>query len=118
MATEQTTGVFRVGLRLIAIDGTCDVVAETFAHALSCGRMRSGTHQRPFPQVCCLSLAEVGTPIIEMVVAPCRVAEHQLFPRLPSCAVQPGMLVVRDRGGISAAGFRALVHQQQARALA
>lgn len=59
MATEQTTGAFRFGLRLMAIDGTLDEVAETPATALSFGRMRSGTHQSPCPQVRCVSLAEV-----------------------------------------------------------
>src|SRR5258707_7757864 len=104
MATEQTTGAFRFGLRLMAIDGTLDEVADTEANALYFGRLSSGKHQSPFPQVRCLYLAEVGThAIVDAVFAPCRVAEPRLAPLLLSRAVQPGMLVMMDRGIFSAA---------------
>ena len=119
MATEQTKGAFRFGLRLMAIDGTLDEVADTPANALYFGRMSSGKHQSPFPQVRCVYLAEVGThAIVDAVFAPCRVAEQRLAPLLLSRAVQPGMLVLMDRGIISAAERSTLVHQQQAHALA
>jgi len=119
MATEQTTGAFRFGLRLMAIDGTLDEVADTPANALYFGRMSSGKHQSPFPQVRCVYLAEVGThAIVDAVFAPCRVAEQRLAPLLLSRAVQPGMLVLMDRGIVSAAELSTLVHQQQAHALA
>jgi hypothetical protein len=119
MATEQTTGAFRFGLRLMAIDGTLDEVADTFANALYFGRLSSGKHQSPFPQVRCVYLAEVGThAIVDAVFAPCRVAEPRLAPLLLSRAVQPGMLVLMDRGIVSAAELSTLVHQQQAHALA
>src|SRR5207244_4233590 len=42
MATEQTKGAFRFGLRLMAIDGTLDEVADTPANAQYFGRMSSG----------------------------------------------------------------------------
>jgi hypothetical protein len=119
MATEQTKGAFRFGLRLMAIDGTLDEVADTPANALYFGRMSSGKHQSPFPQVRCVYLAEVGThAIVDAVFAPCRVAEQRLAPFLLSRAVQPGMLVLMDRGIVSAAELSTLVHQQQAHALA
>jgi Insertion element 4 transposase N-terminal/Transposase DDE domain len=119
MATEQTKGAFRFGLRLMAIDGTLDEVADTPANALYFGRMSSGKHQSPFPQVRCVYLAEVGThAIVDAVLAPCRVAEQRLAPLLLSRAVQPGMLVLMDRGIVSAAELSTLVHQQQAHALA
>jgi len=51
MATEQTKGAFRFGLRLMTIDGTLDEVADTQANARYFGRMSSGKHQSPFPQV-------------------------------------------------------------------
>jgi hypothetical protein len=51
MAREQTRGAFRFGLRLMAIDGTLDEVADTAANAQYFGRMSSGKHQSPFPQV-------------------------------------------------------------------
>ncbi len=119
MATEQTTGAFRFGLRLMAIDGTLDEVADTPANALYFGRMSSGKHQSPFPQMHCVYLAEVGThAIVDAVFAPCRVAEQRLSPVLLSRSVQPGMLVLMDRGIVSAAELSMLVHQQQAHALA
>ncbi len=46
MATEQTTGAFRFGLRLMALDGTLDEVADTEANALYFGRLSSG---KPLP---------------------------------------------------------------------
>jgi hypothetical protein len=119
MATEQSKGAFRFGLRLMAIDGTLDEVADTPANALYFGRMSRGKHQSPFPQVRCVYLAEVGThAIVAAVFAPCRVAEQRLAPLLLSRAVQPGMLVLMDRGIVSAAELSTLVHQQQAHALA
>jgi hypothetical protein len=81
MATEQTRGAFRFGLRLMAIDGTLDEVANTEANAFYFRRMTSGKSQSPFPQVRCMYLAEMGThAIVDAVFAPCRVAEQQLIP--------------------------------------
>lgn len=103
----------------MAIDGTLDEVADTPANALYFGRMSSGKHQSPFPQVRCVYLAEVGSHVIvDAVFAPCRVAEQRLAPLVLSRAVQPGMLVLMDRGIVSAAELSTLVHQQQAHALA
>jgi len=45
MAKEQTRGTFRFGLRLMAIDGTLDEVAETQANALYFGPLSSGKNQ-------------------------------------------------------------------------
>jgi hypothetical protein len=119
MASEQTRGAFRFGLRLMAIDGTLDEVADTPANAQYFGRMSSGKHQSPFPQVRCVYLAEVGThAIVDAVFAPCRVAEPRIAPLLLKRAVQPGMLVMMDRGIVSAAELSTLVHQQQAHGLA
>ncbi len=119
MATEQTKGAFRFGLRLMAIDGTLDEVAETPANALYFGRLSSGKNQSPFPQVRCLYLAEVGThAIVDAVFAPCRVAEQRLAPVVLSRSVQAGMLVLMDRGIVSAPLLSTLAHQRQAQALA
>src|SRR5260221_12974073 len=119
MATEQSKGAFRFGLRLMAIDGTLDEVADTPANALYFGRRSLGKHQSPFPQVRCVYLAEVGThAIVDAVFAPCRAAEPRLAPLLLSRAVQPGMLVMLDRGIVSAAELSMLVPQRQAQALA
>ena len=54
MASKQTKGAFRFGLRLMAIDGTLDEVADTLANVQYFGRLSSGKHQSPFPQVRCV----------------------------------------------------------------
>jgi hypothetical protein len=119
MATEQTKGAFRFGLRLMAIDSTLDEVPDTVANAQYFGRLSSGKNQSPFPQVRCLYLAEVGThAIVDAVFAPCRVAEQRLAPVVLSRSVQAGMLVLMDRGIVSAPFLSTLVHQQQAHGLA
>ncbi len=119
MATEQTTGAFRFGLRLMAIDGTLDEVADMLANAQYFGRLSSGKHIRPFPQVRCLYLAEVGPHAnVDAVFAPCRVAEQRLTPVVLSRSVQADMLVLLDRGVVSAPVLSTLVHQRQAQVLA
>src|SRR6266700_8405075 len=119
MATEQTKGAFRFGLRLMAIDSTLDEVADTSANTQYFGRLSSGKNQSPFPQVRCLYLAEVGThAIVDAVFAPCRVAEQRLAPVVLNRSVRAGMLVLMDRGIVSAPLLSTLVHQQQAHALA
>jgi hypothetical protein len=119
MASKQTRGAFRFGLRLMAIDSTLDEVADTEANTQYFGHLSSGKNQSPFPQVRCLYLAEVGThAIVDAVFAPCRVAEQRLAPVMLSRSVQAGMLVLMDRGIVSAPFLSTLVHQQQAHGLA
>lgn len=119
MATEQTKGAFRFGLRLMAIDSPLDEVADTPANAQYFGRLSSGKNQSPFPPVRCLYLAEVGThAIVDAVFAPCRLAEQRLAPVVLSRSVQADMLVLMDRGGVSAPLLSTLVQQQRAQGLA
>ena len=76
------------------------------ANAQYFGRLSSGKNQSPFPQVRCLYLAEVGThAIVDAVFAPCRVAEQRLAAVVLSRSVQAGMLVLMDRGIVSAPRF-------------
>src|SRR5260221_4854599 len=119
MATEQTRGAFRFGLRLMAIDSTLDEVADTSANTQYFGRLSSGKNQSPFPQVRCLYLAEVGThAIVDAVFAPCRVAEQRLTPVVLSRSVQAGPPGVVGRGVGSGPGVSTLGHQRHAQALA
>lgn len=119
MATEQTRGAFRFGLRLMAIDSTLDEVADTLTNAQYFGRLSSGKNQSPFPQVRCLYLAEVGThAIVDAVFAPCRVAEQRLAPVVLNRSVETDMLVLMDRGIVSASVLSTLVHQRKAHGLA
>lgn len=97
LATPQTPGAFRFGLRLMALDSTVDDVAESAANALHFGRLSSGKTRSPFPQVRCLYLAEVGThAVVDAVFAPCQVAEQRLAPALVR-SIEPDMLVLCDR---------------------
>ncbi len=97
MATQETKGAFRFGLRLMAIDGTLDEVADTPANALHFGRLTSGKSASPFPQVRCLYLAKVGThAVVDAVLAPCRISEQRLAPTVLR-SLEPGMLVLCDR---------------------
>jgi hypothetical protein len=117
MATQETKGAFRFGLRLMAIDSTLDEVADTPANALHFGRLTSGKSASPFPQVRCLYLAEAGThAIVDATLAPCRVSEQRLAPTLLR-SLEPGMLVMCDRNFPSIA-FLAAIRKLQADVLA
>lgn len=97
LATPETPGAFRFGLRLIALDGTLDEVPDTPANALHFGRLSQGKTRSPYPQVRCLYLAEVGTHcVIDAVFAPCHVSEQRLVLALRR-SLGSGMLVICDR---------------------
>jgi hypothetical protein len=108
LAEEDTPGAFAFGLRLMAIDGTLEDVNDTPANAAYFGRICEGKTQSPFPQLRCLYLVEAGThAIIQIMLAPCQDSELSLAPGLLS-AIQPGMLVLLDRGFLSAALVQAI----------
>jgi hypothetical protein len=98
LATTLTKGAFRFGRRVVAMDGTCEDVADDPHNANYFGRINSGPTQSPFPQLRALYLEECGThAIFDAVPAPCRVAEARLAPvRLGSITAE--MLVLLDRG--------------------
>jgi hypothetical protein len=110
LATRETPGAFRFGLRLMAIDSTLEDVADTPANAAFFGRVASGESASPFPQARCLYLAEAGThAIVDALMAPCRISDHHLLPALLR-SVEAEMLVLLDRGVFSGpifAGVRA-----------
>ncbi len=98
LATPQTKGAFRWGHRVVAIDGTCEDVADDAHNANYFGRINDGPTQSPFPQVRCLYLQECAThAIFDAVPAPCRVAEARLAPVLLR-SITATMLVLLDRG--------------------
>jgi Transposase DDE domain len=108
LATPETPGAYRFGLRLMAIDSTLEDVADTPANAAFFGRVASGASASPFPQARCLYLAEVGThAIIDALFAPCRLSDHRLLPALLR-SVEANMLVLLDRGVFSGPVFAAL----------
>ena len=64
IATEETPGAFLFGLRVMAIDGTSEDLADTPANEADFGRPGSGRDQSAFPQMRGVYLAECGTHAI------------------------------------------------------
>ncbi len=64
IATPQTRGAFRFGLRLLALDGTTEDVPDTPENAAAFGRHTRARGARAFPQVPAVYLAECGTHLI------------------------------------------------------
>jgi hypothetical protein len=111
-ATKATTGAFRWGRRVVAIDGTCEDVAETPTNANYFGRITDGPSKSPFPQMRCVYLQECGThAIFDAVAAPCRVAEARLAPVLLR-SIEADMLVLLDRGVFAGPLIEALRDKQ------
>ena len=101
LATAATKGAFAFGLRLMAIDGTLDEVADSPANALHFGRLSEGANQSAFPQIRCLYLAEAGThAIIDAVPARCKASEQTLCATLLR-SIEANMLVMTDRNFLS-----------------
>jgi hypothetical protein len=98
LATETTPGAFLFGLRLMALDGTVEAVADTPANAAVFGRHHGHRGDSAFPQVRGVYLAECGThAIVDAGFWPCRTSERVGGLRLLR-ALGPGMLVMWDRG--------------------
>ncbi len=98
LATEQTPGAFCYGLRLVALDGTVETVPDSPANVRAFGRHHSDRGEAAFPQVQAVYLVECGThAILDAGFWPCHVSEHVGARRLTR-SLQPGMLVMYDRG--------------------
>lgn len=108
LARQETPGAFAFGLRLMALDGTYEDVADTKANAAYFGRRNTGSTQSPFPQLHCVYLAEVGThAIVDIMVAPCTTSEQCLAKGLLR-SIEPGMLILMDRGFVGVCFLQAL----------
>ena len=98
IATEETRGAFLFGLRLMAIDGTTEDLADTPVNVAHFGRPGSGRGQGAFPQMRCVYLAECGThAIIDAGFWPLSTTEKLGGHRLLR-SVTAGMLLMWDRG--------------------
>jgi hypothetical protein len=103
----DTPGVWLAGRRLVAIDGMCLDVADTAENAAFFGRpgVNKG-EQAAFPQARVVALAECGThAIFTAQVGAYTQSEAVLAERLLS-ELEPGMLVLADRGFFSYALWR------------
>jgi hypothetical protein len=98
IATPQTRGAFRFGLRLMAIDGTTEDVPDTPANAAMFGRHTSARGASAFPQLQGVYLVECGTHcVVDAGFWPCHTSERVGGFRLLR-SVQRGRLVMWDRG--------------------
>lgn len=111
LATPRTRGAFLRGLRLMAIDGHTQDLADTRENAAVFGRPRTDRGESAFPQVLCVSLGECGThALVDTSFWPCRLGEHRGAHRVLR-SVTAGMLVMVDAGLYSFALVRAIFHR-------
>ena len=98
IATPETQGAFRFGLRMMAIDGTVESLPDTAANAAFFGRHHSDRGEAAWPQVQCVYLAECGThAIVDAGFWPIHTSERVGGHRLLR-SVTADMLVMWDRG--------------------
>jgi hypothetical protein len=98
LATPDTPGAFLFGLRMMALDGTTEDVADTPANAAAFGRHHTNRGPAAFPQVKGVYLVECGThAIVDAGFWPYHTSERVGGFRLLR-SVKPGMLVMWDRG--------------------
>jgi hypothetical protein len=118
LATPETPGAFLFGLRLMALDGTGEDVADTPENAAAFGRWPGSRSDSAFPQLQVVYLAECGThAIVDAGVWPCRTSERVGGLRMLR-SLAPGMLILWDSGfhdfdmfqGAVARGAQVLAH--------
>jgi len=98
IATEETPGAFAFGLRLVAIDGMVEDVADTPANEAFFGRHHADRGAAAFPQAQGMYLCECGTHVIfDAGFWPVHTSEHVGAKRLLR-SLEAGMLVMLDRG--------------------
>jgi hypothetical protein len=98
LATPETPGAFMFGLRLMAIDGTVEDVADTPANVKAFGRHTGSRGESAFPQLQGVYLAECGThAIVDAGFWPCHTSERKGGFRMLR-SVEEGMLLMWDRG--------------------
>lgn len=98
MATPETRGAFLFGLRLMAIDGTTEDVADTCQNTRAFGRHQLARGKTAFPQLKGVYLVECGThAIVDAGFWPVHCCERTGGLRLLR-SVGAGMLLMWDRG--------------------
>lgn len=98
LAEPDTPGAFLFGLRLMAIDGTTEDIADTPANVAAFGRHESDRGPSAFPQVKGVYLVECGThAIVDAGFWPVKTSERVGGFRMLR-SVTAGMLLMWDRG--------------------
>jgi hypothetical protein len=98
LATPATPGAFLAGLRLMAIDGTVEDVADAPANAAHFGYHGGRRGKSAFPQVEAVYLCECGTHAICDAGFWPRAGRERTHARRLLRSVGPGMLVMWDSG--------------------
>jgi hypothetical protein len=102
LATPATPGGFLWGMRLLALDGTTDVVPDSPANSRAFGRPTCQHGAAAYPQVQGIYLVEVGTHLVlDATFWPYATTEHIGARRLLR-AVHRGALLLADAGFYSA----------------
>ena len=114
IATPATPGAFAYGLRLMALDGSKELVADTPENASTFGKSSNAAGHSAFPQIHGVYLVECAThAIVDAGLWPCNTNERTGAHRLLR-SVHAGMLVLLDSGFY---GFR-LINALRARGAA
>ena len=101
IATAQTPGAFRFGLRLMALDGTVEDVPDSPANAAAFGRQHGSRGDSAFPQVQGVYLVECGThAIVDATFGPygtseraCTKGEQRVADRHDAAPIEYAVLV-------------------------
>lgn len=116
IATKETHGAFLNGLRLVALDGTFESVADSKANATYFGRHRNGMGREnsAYPQFQAFLLSECSTHVIfDAAITPFRSNQHYYFRRLLR-SVTTDMLLMFDRGLFSYDSFKVMYERHLA----
>jgi hypothetical protein len=98
LATPETPGAFLGDLRLMAIDATTEITADTPANTRAFGKHRSQYGPSAFPLVLAVYLLECGThAVVDAIVRPGHDNPVTLARRLTRTLTED-MLVLLDRG--------------------
>ena len=111
MATEATPGAFWKGMRLMGIDGTDEMVADTPENEKFFGRHTSGRGGAGYPQLKAIYLVEIGThAVVDAGAWPIHSGEKEIGKRVLR-SLEKGMLVMWDCGFHSLAMVRRAMQQ-------
>lgn len=96
LASPETPGAYLFGLRLMALDGTVECVADTPQNEKAFGRHRGPRGLSAYPQIKCIYLEECGPHVVVgAIIRPCNAGE-QGPGRILLLSVGPGTLLLMD----------------------
>jgi len=97
LATPDVPAAYLFGLRLMALDGTIESVADTPENDRAFGRRNGPRGPSAYPQIKCIYLEECGThAVVGTIIRPCNAGE-QGPGRVLLKLVEPDTLLMLDR---------------------